>query len=153
MFNFYSSQFLLNPYYINSALWDNFSGYLNAFIKKENFLHFYNYIKWDEKKIIDVLNKEYNWESDISYGKNQWRMGDGQTAFINYIYYTVAGFSEFDNFRSNQICEDLLTRDEALKLASEDNRIRYDTLKNFSEVIGLNLEDVLTQIDCIPKLY
>ena len=80
-------------------------------------------------------------------------MGDGQTAFINYIYYTVAGFSEFDKFRSNQICEDLLTRDEALKLASEDNRIRYDTLKNFSEVIGLNLEDVLTQIDCIPKLY
>ena len=80
-------------------------------------------------------------------------MGDGQTSFINYIYYTVAGFSEFDNFRSNQICEGLLTRNEALKLASEDNRIRYDTLKNFSEIIGLNLEDVLTQIDCIPKLY
>ena len=80
-------------------------------------------------------------------------MGDGQTSFINYIYYRVAGFSEFDNFRSNQICEGLLNRNEALKLASEDNRIRYDTLKNFSEIIGFNLEDVLSQIQCIPKLY
>ena len=51
----------------------------------------------------DVLENEYGWISDKSYGKNQWRMGDGQTAFNNFIYYTVAGFSEFDNFRSNQI--------------------------------------------------
>ena len=142
MFLFYSSQFLFNPHYINSALWDNFSGYLNAFIKKENFLHFFNYIKWDEEEMINVLNKEYDWEADISYGKNQWRMGDGQTAFINYIYYTLAGFSEFDNFRSNQVCEGLISRNEAAKLAEQDNHIRYDSLKNFSEIIGFNLDEV-----------
>jgi len=153
MFLFYSSQFLLNPYYINSALWDNFSGYLNAFIKKENFLHFFNYIKWDEEEMINVLNKEYDWEADISYGKNQWRMGDGQTAFINYIYYTLAGFSEFDNFRSNQVCEGLITRNEAIKLAEQDNKIRYDSLKNFSEIIGFNLDEVLAQINSFEKRY
>ena len=153
MFFFYSYQFLVNPSYINSALFDNFNGFLASFVRKENFLHFFNYIKWDEEEIKKVLKHEYDWESDISYGKNQWRMGDGQTAFNNYIYYTVAGFSEYDNFRSNQIREGLITRDQGIKLAQEDNEFKYDTLKNFSEIVGFNLEDVLSRIQCIPKLY
>ena len=93
-----------------------------------HFLHFYNYINWEENKIKRVLKEEYDWESDVSYGKNQWRMGDGQTAFNNYIYYTAAGFSEYDNFRSNQIREGLITREEAIILAKEDNKFKYNTL-------------------------
>jgi len=153
MFTFYSSQFLLNPNYINSSLFDNFNGFLASFVRKENFLHFFNYINWNEEEIKKILKEIYDWETDISYGKNQWRMGDGQTAFNNYIYYTVAGFSEYDNFRSNQIRENLISRSEAEKLALEDNRFKYDTLKSFSEIIGFNLEDVLSQIQCIPKLF
>ena len=42
--------------------------------------------------MIKILNEEYNWTNDIYYGKNQWRMGDGQTAFNNFVYYTLAGF-------------------------------------------------------------
>ena len=61
-----------------------------------------------KKKIINTLEKEYEWESDISYGKNQWRMGDGQTAFNNFVYYTVAGFSEYDNFRKQIKLEKVL---------------------------------------------
>ena len=113
----------------------------------------YNFEPWDEELIVKVLNEEYKWKDDISYGKNQWRMGDGQTAFNNFVYYTVAGFSEYDNFRSNQIREGLISRDEALNLCEEDNRIRYETLKNFSDVIGFNLDDVLSKISSLPKLY
>jgi len=153
MFSFYSSQFLFNPHYLNSALLDNFNGFLASFVRKENFMHFYNYINWDEGEIKKVLKDVYDWESDVSYGKNQWRMGDGQTAFNNFIYYTVAGFSEYDNFRSNQIREGLISRDEAVGLATEDNKFKYNTLKNFSEIIGFNLENVLSQIQCIPKLF
>ena len=69
------------------------------------------------------------------------------------MYYTIAGFSEYDNFRSNQIRERLISREEALKLCEEDNRARYDTLKNFSDIIGFNLDDVLSKISCLPKLY
>ena len=116
-------------------------------------MHLYNFEPWDEELIVKVLNEEYKWKDDISYGKNQWRMGDGQTAFNNFVYYTVAGFSEYDNFRSNQIREGLISRDEALNLCEEDNRIRYETLKNFSDVIGFNLDDVLSKISSLPKLY
>ena len=116
-------------------------------------LHFYNYVKWEEKKMVKTLLDEYNWMNDIAYGKNQWRMGDGQTTFNNFIYFTLAGFSEFDNFRSNQICEDLLSRNEGLSLAKKDNEFKYDVLKNFSEIIGFNLDDVLSKIISLPKLY
>ena len=153
MLYWYSLQFLLNPYYFNSALLDNFDGFLASFIRKDDFLHLYNYEKWDESLMIKKLNEEYNWTNDISYGKNQWRMGDGQTAFNNFVYYTLAGFSEYDNFRSNQIREGIISRDEAIKLCQEDNKIKYDTLKNFSEVIGFNLDNVLSRISCLEKLY
>ena len=153
MFLWYSYRTLKNPYYINSALFDNFKGYVASFIKKENFLHLFKYIKWDEKKMKEVLENEYGWISDKSYGKNQWRMGDGQTAFNNFVYYQLAGFSEYDNFRSNQIREGLISRDEAIKLSDEDNNIRFETLKNFSEIIGFNLDDVLCKISCLPRLY
>ena len=103
--------------------------------------------------MVDVLIKEYNWMSDLAYGKNQWRMGDGQTTCNNFIYYTLAGFSEFDNFRSNQICEGILEREQALKLVQKDNSFKYEILKNFSEIIGFNLDDVLSRIVSLQKLY
>ena len=153
MFYFYSTQTIINPSYINAALLDNFKGFISSFVRKEDSLHFYNYIKWDEKEMVDVLIKEYNWMSDLAYGKNQWRMGDGQTTFNNFIYYTLAGFSEFDNFRSNQICEGILEREQALKLVQKDNSFKYEILKNFSEIIGFNLDDVLSRIVSLQKLY
>ena len=153
MLYWYSLQFILNPRYLNSALLDNFDGFLASFIRKDDFLHLYNYEPWNESLMIDILNKEYNWQDDVSYGKNQWRMGDGQTAFNNFVYYTLAGFSEYDNFRSNQIREGLISREEAIKLCKEDNKIKYDTLKNFSEVIGFNLDNVLSKISCLDKIY
>ena len=121
-------------------------------IEKDKYSDYFN-IEWNEKEIEDTLKNEYGWISDKSYGKNQWRMGDAQTSFNNFIYYHMAGFSEFDNFRSNQIREDLIDRKEALRLCEEDNKIKFDTLKNFSEVIGFNLDNVLSKISSLDKLY
>ena len=121
-------------------------------IEKNNHQKFQDPVSYSIAK-INTLEKEYEWESDISYGKNQWRMGDGQTAFNNFVYYTVAGFSEYDNFRANQIREGIITREEGLKLAEEDNKIKYNTLKIYSEIIGFNLDSVLSKVSCIPKLY
>ena len=153
MLYWYSLQFILNPAYFNLALLDNFDGFLASFVRKDDFLHLYNYEPWNEKEIIKTLTEEYGWQNDISYGKNQWRMGDGQTAFNNFVYYTLAGFSEYDNFRSNQIREGIISRNEALKLCEEDNKVKYETLKNFSEVIGFNLDNVLSKITSLEKLY
>ena len=57
MFYWYSLQFILNPAYINFALLDNFNGFLASFIRKDDFLHLYNYEKWDEAKMKKFLSK------------------------------------------------------------------------------------------------
>ena len=76
-----------------------------------------------------------------------------QVYWALFVYYTLAGFSEYDNFRSNQIREGLISREEALELCKHDNEVKYDTLKNFSDVIGFNLDNVLSRINCLDKLY
>ena len=80
-------------------------------------------------------------------------MGDGQTAFTNYIWYTIAGFSEFDNFRSNQIREGEITREEGLELAMNDNQPKVGSLEHFFNLIDLKFEDTINKINSIKKLY
>ena len=153
MFLWYSWRFLKNPAYINSAILDNFDGFLSSFVRKNQILHLYNYIEWDEDEINETLQKEYGWEVDPDYGENQWRMGDGQTALNNYIYFTIAGFSEYDTFRSNQVREGILSREEAEKLAAQDNIPKYEAIYELGRVVGFNADNVLSAVNGMPKLY
>lgn len=149
----YCLQYLKNPAYINESFFDSIRSYIISFLVTADFLYLFHYLVWDEPEINRVLNKEYAWESDQRVGQNQWRMGDGQTAFNNYIYYQIAGFTEFDAFRSNQIREGLLDREAALRLVENDNQPKFESIEYFARLIGLNLDEVLRKIDNIPKLY
>ena len=73
--------------------------------------------------------------------------------FYNYIYYTVAGFTEHDTFRSNQIREGDLTRDEALELVNSENAPRYANIKWYLDTLGFDFKPVIETINSIPKLY
>ena len=121
-------------------------------IKRNGYFQLFDYMLWDENKVNSVITEEYNWELSVD-SKNTWRIGDGTAAFYNYIYYLVAGFSEFDTFRSNQIREGMITREEALKFIEKDNIPRYETIKWYLEIIGLNFEDVIKKVNIIKRLY
>lgn len=152
MFLFYGKEYLLNPAYINKSLYDTFDAFRSYYLIKHNNINFYNYIKWDENEIINTLINEYDWETDPGT-KTTWRIGDGTAAFYNYIYYIVAGFSEIDTFRSNQIREGDLTREEALKLSLEENKPRWDSIKWYCDTIGIDFEKAISIINSINKLY
>ena len=152
LFYWYALQYVLNPRYFNESFVDTMWAYFSTFIAKDDFTYLYHYLPWDENEINKTLIEEYDWETAAD-SDNTWRIGDGYTAFINYIYYTVAGFSEYDTFRSNQIREGLITRDEAIRLISEDNEPKLDVLNDFAKQTGFNLEEVLTRINSIEKLY
>lgn len=149
---YYAGQYLKNPSYVNESFYYSLRSFAYSFLQKDDFLYLYRFIQWDEKKIEKTLSEELGWKPDPKYGDNQWRMGDGQTAFTNYIYHTVAGFSEFDNFRANQVRAGLLERNEALRLTEMDNIPKWDVLKDFSMTVGFCLEDVVKKINQIPKL-
>lgn len=142
-----------SPGYFNSSLWDTLSGeYYRSFNEKTDYYHIFDYWRWDEKIIDETLINQYDWE--IAPDTNTtWRIGDGTAAIYNYIYYTVAGFTEHDTFRSNQIREGDLTREDALALVQDENQPRYPNIKWYLDAIGMDFDKVIPVINVIPKLY
>jgi hypothetical protein len=142
-----------NPLYFNNSLFDTLQGeYYRSFNKKSDYYHLFDYYKWQEDEIDSLLKSEYEWElaQDTS---TTWRIGDGTAAFYNYIYRTVAGFTEHDTFRSNQVREGDITRDEALRFVEEENQPRYENIKWYLDLLDLDFEEVITKVNNIPRLY
>jgi glucosamine--fructose-6-phosphate aminotransferase (isomerizing) len=144
---------LQSPGYFNSSLWDTLSGeYYRSFTNKNDYYHIFDYWRWDEKQIDDTLAKEYDWERAVDTNTT-WRIGDGTAAFYNYIYQMVAGFTEHDTFRSNQIREGDVTREEALELVLDENRPRYPNVKWYLDALGMDFTETISVINRIPRLY
>ena len=141
-----------SPGYFNGSLWDTLSGeYYRSFNKKTDYYHIFDYWRWDEKTIDETLINQYDWETAPDTNTT-WRIGDGTAAIYNYIYYTVAGFTEHDTFRSNQIREGDMTREEALALVEDENRPRYPNIKWYLDAIGMDFDRVIPVINSIPKM-
>jgi hypothetical protein len=121
-------------------------------MKKTDYFHVYDYWRWEEETIEDTLINEYGFERAPDTN-TIWRIGDGTAAFYNYIYYTIAGFTEHDTFRSNQIREGQISRDEALKLVAEENQPRYQNIRWYLDTMGFDYKEVIHTINSIPKLY
>ncbi|MGE3420287.1 MAG: hypothetical protein AB7I42_29910 [Bradyrhizobium sp.] len=140
-----------SPGYFNRSLWDTLSGeYYRSFHKKTDYFHVFDYWTWEEP-IVDQCLAMYDWEKapDTS---TTWRIGDGTAAFYNYVYHTVAGFSEHDTFRSNQIREGQMSRPEALALIEDENRPRYANIKWYLDAVGLDFADTIRAVNAIPRL-
>jgi hypothetical protein len=142
-----------SPGYFNSSLWDTLSGeYYRSFTEKKDYYHIFDYWRWEEDLINDVLINTYDWEKAVDTNTT-WRIGDGTAAFYNYVYYTVAGFTEHDTFRSNQIREGQLNREKALELVEDENRPRYQNIRWYLDTLGLDFGRVIKIVNSIPKLY
>ena len=136
------SAMLKSPGYFNSSLWDTISGeYYRSFSSKSDYFEIFNYWRWDEK-IIDKTLSEYNWELAPDTNTT-WRIGDGTAALYNYIYYLYAGFTEHDTFRSNQIREGQLSREEALILVEDENKPRYQNIRWYLDALGMDFKDTI----------
>lgn len=144
---------LESPSYFNSSLFDTLSGeYYRSFTEKKDYYHLFDYWRWDENEVNDTLLNQYDWEKSIDTSTT-WRIGDGTAAFYNYVYFTVAGFTEHDTFRSNQIREGQMTREKALELVEDENQPRYQNIRWYLDTLGLDFESVIKTVNSIPKLY
>lgn len=152
MAGYYLKKYLANPDFINNSLLDTLGAYFSSYLFPHEYLYLYQYIPWKEKLISSTLLNKYHWETAIDT-KSTWRIGDGTASFYNYIYYTVAGFTENDTFRSNQIREGEITREEAISLSIEDNRPRLESLKWYCQTIDIDINKAIEKINSIHKHY
>ncbi len=149
---YYGKEYGLNPSYLNVSMADTMHAFFTYYFLKKSNVNVFDYLLWNEQDVENVLFNTYNWELSPDT-TTSWRIGDGTAAFYNYIYFNVAGFSEFDTFRSNQIREGYITREEGLKLVKQENRPRYESLKWYLDTIGIDFEKAIAIINRIPKLY
>ena len=154
--NYHGKRFkamLDSPRYFNTSLWDTLSGeYHRSFTEKQDYYHIFDYWRWDEEEVDNVLLNDYDWEKAVDTSTT-WRIGDGSAAFYNYVYYTVAGFTEHDTFRSNQIREGQISREEALERVADENQPRYQNLRWYLDTLGMDFKEVIKVVNNIPKLY
>jgi hypothetical protein len=152
LLSYYARQFVGNRAYFNSSMVDTVGAFASYYVIPHDYLNLYDYVKWDETTIDSTLVDEYGWETAPDT-PTTWRIGDGTAAFYNYIYYRIAGFSENDTFRSNQIREGVLKRAEAMQLAMFENEPRYAALRWYFDALQLDLAQALERIHSVPVLY
>jgi glutamine---fructose-6-phosphate transaminase (isomerizing) len=152
MLSYFAKNYARNPSYINESLYDTWNAFWQTFVVKDDFLYLFKYLPWDEKTIVDTIRREYDWEiaEDTT---TTWRIGDGTAAFYNYIYQTMAGFTEDDVMLSNMVREDMLSREEALARAIEYAKPRWPSIREYAQLIGFSAEEALQIINAAPKLY
>ena len=151
---YYGWQFLANPKYINSSLIDSAKAFSYYYLMPKGYFNLFRYVPWDETTVDSTLIDDYGFELAIDT-QSTWRIGDGTTAFYNYIYHTMAGFTENDCFRSNQIRQGVITREDALTRVARENKPRFQSIQWYLETIGLGAKmlEVLEVINRAPKLY
>lgn len=148
----YGVHFLRNPAYLNRSLPDTLTAFFSYYALEQNYFSLFDHVSWDEAEIDRVLINDYDWETAPD-SKSTWRIGDGTAPFYNYIYYSVAGFTEFDTFRSNQIRQGVLGRAQAAQLVEEENRPRWQSIREYTQLINIDFDETIRTIDRIPKLY
>lgn len=152
MAGYYGKQYVCNPKYINKSVMDTASAAMSYYFIPHNYFRLYDYIEWNEEVVDRTLINEYDWELSPDT-ETTWRIGDGTAPFYNYVYTKVAGFSENDTLRSNQIREGMISRDEALELVYRDNQPRWESMKWYMDTVDVDMRDALKIIDGMKKLY
>jgi hypothetical protein len=66
---------------------------------------------------------------------------------------TVAGFTEFDHFRSTQIRDGKMTREHGLELVKGENKPRIEAIEWYANAVDFDCNKAVGIINSIPKLY
>lgn len=149
---YYAKNYAKNPAYINESILDTANAYWQTFVVKDDFLYLYHYLPWSEDEIVGTIRREYDWEVATDT-QTTWRIGDGTAAFYNYIYGTIAGFTEDEAMLSNMVREGYLTRDEAIARGREYSKPRWASIREYAQLVGFSAEEALAVINAAPKLY
>jgi glucosamine--fructose-6-phosphate aminotransferase (isomerizing) len=149
---YYGSRFLANPGYLNPSLADTCGAFLSYYLEpRRDFFFMFSDLVWEEGEVNRTILGLYDFERSPD-SPSTWRIGDGTAPFYNYIYVTARGFSEFDTFRSNQVREGQLGREEALELVMRENHPRIESLRWYLDAIGLGFDEVVRRVNTLDTM-
>jgi len=109
-------------------------------------LGFYDYIYWDEKEVVSTIRRELGWQGAKDTTAT-WRVDDSMYPLIDYIYYRLVGFTEFDEHYSKLVREGQFTRREALDRCLSHNSPRIPSLTRTFEELQVTKEQIDEAVD------
>jgi tRNA(Ile)-lysidine synthase TilS/MesJ len=137
-------KFMRNPFYLNPK---NICTYLFLnvefpLIMRNNsikIIQFFDYIEYDEKKMLSVVASKLNWKKDENLDAS-WRFDCQVHAIIDYMFRKKLGFTEKDEMYSLMIRNGKLTRAEALERIEKETKVEKKLFIAVNEILKkLNL--------------
>ncbi|MFA5102805.1 MAG: hypothetical protein WC525_06590 [Candidatus Thermoplasmatota archaeon] len=104
-------------------------------------LGFYDYVYWEEQKIVSTIMKELDWQGSKDT-TTTWRADDASYPLINYMYWKLVGFTEHDELYSKMVREGQVSRTEALQHCLSDQKPRLPSLQQMFDEFGVTQEQV-----------
>ena len=101
------------------------------------YLMAFQYIEWDEEKLLRVLTDELKWIKS-PYSKSTWRVDCKIAILKNYLYRETLGFNKMDELLSNMIRQNMITREEALERLRDEGPISPQFAIDFYHELGVN---------------
>lgn len=100
-------------------------------------IHLFDYIEWNPNIIVDTINKEMEWSSNLESEIN-WRIDCSLVPLINYIGQKAWGVSKLEVGFSNMIRAHKMDREAALMQVIEMyDTYDYNYLEGFLKMIGV----------------
>ncbi len=138
-------------YALNSPIlfWEIFSqgsvSALNYYLRKHEYIHLFEFIEWDEKKVENTL-KRYKWSSGLETKGMNWRMGDLTSPFYNLMYRINLGYDEFNTMDANLIRMGKLQKSNAKELKNEFINF-FGQLHTYIRLLDLNPQEFIDQLE------
>ncbi len=139
----YAKEYLKNPRYLNGSVIYTIKGWLGWFMFRfpytKEWLNYFQYIKWDEEELLKTIREELNWKSPPDTILT-WRTDDATSPWYNFLYYSMAGFTENDELLSNMIREGMINREKALARVEQENQPRYEEIKKYLKMVNVDID-------------
>lgn len=100
-------------------------------------IHLYDYIRWDQKVIVDTIQEKLGW-SVPEGSPTTWRVDCSLVPLVNYLTEKAYGVSKIELGFSNMVRSGKMDRDDALKRVEQIKKnTSIDKLKTFLQ--GMNI--------------
>ena len=127
-----------------------FHKFLQSFFNVNIMVPFWKYIRWEEKKVLETIQKVFEWKNFPAMSST-WR-GDCYIGPIRqYLYHVFLGYNDKDVHLSALIRDRQLCREEAINRLKEEHLLLTNVAKICCEKSGINFNELQNLVEEYKK--
>jgi len=117
------------------------SPYMRARFGDIQVIRLFDYIRWNEKEVEDLIARELDWKKSPEV-ESSWRFDCRLDYVKRKMYASTVGVTELRDLFSKMIREGMITRDEAAERLKREDLVPTAVADDVLKPLGLKLEDM-----------